>query len=105
MERITACNDSGTQPVEETLGPAGGTIVSADGDATLSVPATALLSHVVITVTAVDDGSLAGEALYVPGTAYRLRFILASGANARITDSNASVVSANETAIEIQVVP
>lgn len=40
----------------------------------------------------------------VAGT-YRLRFILATGANVRITESNATVVNANEAAIEVQVAP
>lgn len=52
------------------VGAAGGIITSADGMFELTIPPGALSEPVDITIEKVDDAVFAGDATYVPGTAY-----------------------------------
>jgi hypothetical protein len=55
------------------VGPAGGTVLSADGNAELVIPAGALDVTTVIELVKVDEAAFAPDPLFVPGTAYELR--------------------------------
>lgn len=55
------------------VGPAGGVVQSADGNLELLIPPGALIEPADITVDKVDDSTFAGDALFVPGTAYDVK--------------------------------
>ncbi|MGE0554092.1 MAG: Ig-like domain-containing protein [Gemmatimonadales bacterium] len=59
-------------PAGSLIGPAGGTVVSADGQAELVVPAGALATVTDIVITKLDDAAFAGDPTYVPGTGYQI---------------------------------
>lgn len=61
------------QPVSGTMvGPAGGTVTSADGNVELVIPANALATPTDVQVTPVPATMFATDPLYVPGTGYQL---------------------------------
>ncbi len=57
-------------PQGTMVGPAGATVVSADGNLQLVIPEGALESAIDIVVTKVEDAEFSGDQNYVPGTAY-----------------------------------
>ncbi|MGE3617407.1 MAG: Ig-like domain-containing protein, partial [Gemmatimonadales bacterium] len=59
-------------PVGAMIGPAGGTALSADGNAELIVPAGALTVATDVVITKAADAAFAGEPRYVAGTGYRV---------------------------------
>jgi len=54
------------------IGPAGGLVVSSDGNAEVTIPAGALLVPTDIVVEPFDSDLLTGDPLFIPGTAYQL---------------------------------
>lgn len=69
---ISASASVTVAPLGTVIGPAGGTVTSSDGNATLVVPAGALGTPIDVVLTAGDDAPFANDPLYVGGTAYRL---------------------------------
>ena len=73
---VTACGDGDgpTSPAQGTpVGPAGGTVMSADGNVILEIPAGALDAPTDITITPVADALLVTDPLYVRGTGYEVK--------------------------------
>jgi len=59
-------------PAGKLVGALGGTVVSADGNAELVIPAGALDTLTDIVITKVADSAFAGDQTYVSGTAYKV---------------------------------
>jgi uncharacterized protein YjdB len=63
--------------VGTVVGPAGGTVVSSDGNATLVIPAGALAANEDIVLAKLDEAGLVGDPLFIAGTAYGIEPVAA----------------------------
>lgn len=60
-------------PAGTMIGPEGGTVVSADGNVTLVIPAGALDAPTDVSIVPADDGQFSHDPMYVDATAYEIR--------------------------------
>lgn len=59
--------------IRPIIGPTGGLVQSADGNAVLTIPAGALTTDITVELVPAEDAVLLGDPLYVAGTAYEIR--------------------------------